>query len=87
MTPEELIKKQREQIEELQKKIASIMPDADKLNGVLSAFQTIPELGKMQQTTKDLDKFAKAFEPIIKILGNLDKKTIDKILATKTNEK
>ena len=83
LSPDELIKEQRKQIEELQKKLSGVMPEADKLKGILSMFETMPELGKLEKTAKDLEAFAKSFEPLIKIIEKLPKKTLEQMKKAK----
>jgi len=80
MDQEELIKKQRLQIEELQKKLSDILPESSKLNNILGMFQNMPELDKLKKTAEDLQKFATSFDPLLKIITSIPKDDLEKMM-------
>lgn len=76
---DELIEKQKKQIEDLTSRLKDPALGVEGLSGMLSAFQNMPELAGMQKTADDLMKFAESMKPILKNLEKLKPKQIEKL--------
>lgn len=82
MTQEELIRKQREEIDALKKKLEDVLPESNRLNSILSAFEG-SNLSGIYDAVDKLRAIQDKLVPIAKVLSGLDKETVKKILDKK----
>jgi len=73
---EDVIKKQRQQIEELQKELGKLGPDVKKLDEIFSTFNLSmsPEISKMNETAEGLKKTATQLQGLAEFLASPEAK-------------